>query len=184
MNEHRGFIIKCSCGRVIMQCRCICKDKREEVRPHPACGMTPLHSNVTSFGPSLETLHIQEGETELRERLAAIEHQQWVDWQRYFHSKCQRNPDGSLTVPAGYVTALDRLIDTSYQQLPEDQKQNDRKEVGRYWPLIEQHTAALRAWCKDEQQKRHAVEEKLVDVRAELARQTRHALKQVEVQAR
>jgi hypothetical protein len=72
----------------------------------------------------------------LYEKLAEIEHQRWSDWQLYFHSKCQRNEDGSLTVPAGYVAALERLANTPYAELEEAQQDNDRREVDRYWPLI------------------------------------------------
>lgn len=75
-------------------------------------------------------------EPELKEKLAEIEHTRWSDWQRYFHSKCQRNADGSLTVPAGYVAALERLIETPYADLTEEQKDNDRNEVDRYWELV------------------------------------------------
>lgn len=72
----------------------------------------------------------------LLEQLAAIEHDQWADWQRYFHGQCISNPDGSLTVPASYVAALNRLIGTPYAELPEEQKQYDRDEVMRYLPLV------------------------------------------------
>jgi hypothetical protein len=65
----------------------------------------------------------------LLEHLAAIEHERWAGWQRHFHAKCQRNEDGSLTVPAGYVAALERLIETPYADLGEEQKENDRVEV-------------------------------------------------------
>lgn len=73
----------------------------------------------------------------LIEELAAIEHERWADWQGYFHSKCSRNDDGDLVIPAGYVAALERLLATPYAELTEDQKENDRREVRRYWHLIE-----------------------------------------------
>jgi hypothetical protein len=34
------FLIKCSCGNVIAQCRCP-GSKREEIRQHPSCGIEP-----------------------------------------------------------------------------------------------------------------------------------------------
>lgn len=73
----------------------------------------------------------------LRERLAAIEHERWSDWQSYLHSKCTTLEDGSLVIPAGYVAALEAQIDTDYADLSEAQKDNDRQEVDRYWHLIE-----------------------------------------------
>lgn len=42
------FIIKCSCGQVITQCRCIDPNKKVEIRPHPACGSTkPIVAEYT-----------------------------------------------------------------------------------------------------------------------------------------
>jgi hypothetical protein len=76
--------------------------------------------------------------SELIEQLAAIEHQRWADWQGYFFSKLQRTEAGDLIVPAGYVAALQKLIDTPYAELSEEQKENDRREVRRYLHLINQ----------------------------------------------
>lgn len=73
---------------------------------------------------------------ELREQLAQLEHQRWASWQRHLHSKCRRNPDGSLTIPAGYVAALERQIATPYDALSEAEKDGDRREVDRYLPLL------------------------------------------------
>lgn len=72
----------------------------------------------------------------LREKLAEKEHERWADWQRYFHSKCTRNADGSLTVPAGYVAALERQITTPFTALSAEEQRADRDEVDRYWPLV------------------------------------------------
>lgn len=76
---------------------------------------------------------------ELRERLAEVEHQRWADWQRYLHSKCTRNPDGSLTIPADSVTHWERQIVTPYAELTEREKDSDREQVDRYWPLLVEH---------------------------------------------
>ncbi len=64
-----------------------------------------------------------------KETLADIEHQRWSGWQEYLHSKCIKNPDGSLTIPAGYVFHLERLIKTLYKDLTEKEKDSDRAEV-------------------------------------------------------
>lgn len=76
---------------------------------------------------------------DLIEKLAAIEHARWADWQAYLHGKCERTPDGGLTTPAGYVAALERQIATPYADLSDAEKASDREQVARYWPLIEQH---------------------------------------------
>ena len=72
----------------------------------------------------------------LFEKLASIEHERWAGWQAYLHSKCIKNDDGSLTIPAGYVFHLERLIKTSYENLTEKEKESDRKEVKKYWSFI------------------------------------------------
>lgn len=73
---------------------------------------------------------------ELYEQLAAIEHERWADWQRYMHSKCTRNADGSLIIPAGLVEHWERQIATSYAELSEQEKNSDREQVNRYWGLL------------------------------------------------
>jgi len=65
----------------------------------------------------------------LIEILADIEHIRWSGWQNYLHGKCIKNDDGSLTIPTGYVTHLERLINTSYSKLTEIEKESDRKEA-------------------------------------------------------
>lgn len=80
---------------------------------------------------------------ELIERLAAIEHDRWGDWQKYLHSKCVPGTepytderDGSICIEAGYLQALERQIATPYADLSESEKQSDREQVMRYWPVL------------------------------------------------
>lgn len=76
-----------------------------------------------------------EGKGDYREQLAALCHTQWADWTDYLLGKGRRNEDGSVTLSAGYVTALNRLIHLSYADLPEVQKANDRQEADRILAL-------------------------------------------------
>ena len=82
---------------------------------------------------------------ELIERLAAIEHQRWADWQKYMHSKCKSNGVGELLIPAELVRQWERQIATPYADLSEAEKGSDRDQVRRYWPLIEKMTAVVEA---------------------------------------
>lgn len=72
----------------------------------------------------------------LRERLAAIEHERWADWQRWVHEQCKPLLGGGLVIPAHLVYRWVRQIDTPYDQLSEAEKRSDREQVNRYWPLI------------------------------------------------
>jgi hypothetical protein len=67
----------------------------------------------------------------MREKLSDIEHTRWSGWQAYLHSKCIKNADGSLTIPAGYVFHLERLINTPYNKLTEKEKDSDRVEANK-----------------------------------------------------
>ena len=83
-----------------------------------------------------------EQDKELREVLAAIEHQRWADWQRHVHSVCYENkgvggePAGELTIPSEFARRWERQIETPYHELSEKEKNSDREQVDRYWQLI------------------------------------------------
>jgi len=77
----------------------------------------------------------------LVERLAAIEHERWAHWQRYMHDKGRPQADGSLVLPAEFVSQWETQIATGYAELSEAEKESDREQVRRYLPTI---AAALR----------------------------------------
>ena len=72
----------------------------------------------------------------LVEQLAALEHERWSHWQRYLHSRGQRQPDGSLLLSAELVERWERQIATPYQDLSATEKDSDREQVRRYLALI------------------------------------------------
>jgi len=63
---------------------------------------------------------------DLIEKLAAIEHQRWSDW--HIHMVSNNNPEN--------MARWNRQAITAYKHLSEREKESDRKEVMRYWPLI------------------------------------------------
>jgi hypothetical protein len=65
------------------------------------------------------------------EALADLEHDRWARWQRYLHSQCERNEDGSLTIPAESVKHWERQITSKYTDLTDREKNSDRKEACR-----------------------------------------------------
>lgn len=73
---------------------------------------------------------------ELIEKLAAIEHERWAHWQSYLHSKCLKNDNGSLTIPAELVERWNKQIETGYEELTEDEKESDREQVQKYFYLL------------------------------------------------
>lgn len=70
------------------------------------------------------------------EALADAEHEGWAHWQRYLHSVCIPNPDGSLTIPADKVERWTRQIETPYADLTEREKESDREQVRKIFPIL------------------------------------------------
>lgn len=79
-----------------------------------------------------DVLHAQD----LIERLAAVEHERWASWQRYVHDHCERQPDGSLVIPAELASRWEMQIETMYAELSELEKDSDREQVHRYLPVL------------------------------------------------
>jgi len=82
----------------------------------------------------------------LYEELANVEHQCWVDWQKYLHSKCVKVVDvddktgkeklKSVEIPVELFKRWERQIKTPYSELSEREKERNREQVDRYAPLI------------------------------------------------
>ena len=75
---------------------------------------------------------------DIREWLAAIEHERWSHWQEYMHSLCERTDDGRLIIPADKVAHWEKLIATQYSELSEHSKESDREQVDRYLPKLKE----------------------------------------------
>ena len=67
----------------------------------------------------------------LREGLANYAHMAWAGWMVYLFEKSKHNKDGSITIPAGYVKNLQRLMDMPYQDMLETNKESDRVEADK-----------------------------------------------------
>lgn len=92
---------------------------------------------------------------EILEELADNEHSRWANWQKYVHSKCIKNKDGSLTIPKEYVDHWNYEINTEYKDLPENIKESDRKEARKiletlnYKNLIQENKKLKKQMGKD-----------------------------------
>ena len=78
-------------------------------------------------------------EEELIEALADKEHASWARWMDYLFSKCKRERDGSMTIPADYVRHWEREVSTPYAALSEAAKQSDRNEVAHILPIVRRY---------------------------------------------
>ena len=75
---------------------------------------------------------------EIREMLAAQEHERWSRWMKYLFSKCY-GLDKAMVIPAESVEHWQRQIDTPYAKMSEEEKDSDRKEADNTLRLIEAH---------------------------------------------
>lgn len=64
---------------------------------------------------------------EWRENIAATQHWIWAHWMKYLFACSQQNDDGTVTIPADKVERWKRQIQTSYDDLTEEEKQSDRQ---------------------------------------------------------
>lgn len=80
----------------------------------------------------------KEPDNELREKLAAIEHERWSDWQKWCNEVIRKTiKDGNELELV--LARWDRQIDTPYDNLTPGEQMSDMHQVDRYWPLIDAH---------------------------------------------
>lgn len=89
----------------------------------PVCGR--------NLGSNWLVRHLKEVHPEppIIEDLAEFAHSQWSRWMRYLFSKCELNADGTMTMPKHQVDRWVRQVRTPYAELPENEKESDRKEA-------------------------------------------------------
>ena len=73
---------------------------------------------------------------ELMEKLAHHEHARWSDWQKYVHKLCVEDDGQNLVIVRTMKEHWERQIKTDYKDLSDTEKDSDREQVMRYWPLI------------------------------------------------
>lgn len=87
--------------------------------------MTEMKSTEEYNKKLEEVLHSDES----LDKLGAVEHIRWAHWQEYLFSKCNKNDDGTLTIPSDLVVRWKRLVDLHYKELTRDEQQSDIGEA-------------------------------------------------------
>ena len=72
----------------------------------------------------------------LREKLAAAQHEIWINWMEYLFSVSISDPDGTCTIPADKVARWVRQMNTPYSELTEDEKDSDREQADKILSVI------------------------------------------------
>ncbi len=70
------------------------------------------------------------------EKLARVQHEIWIHWMKYLFSVSTMNPDGSYTIPKEKVDRWNRLINTPYKNLTEDEKESDREQAQKIIDIV------------------------------------------------
>jgi hypothetical protein len=76
--------------------------------------------------------------TILREDLAAYAHDTWSGWMKHMFKKTHLNDDGTETIPAELVVRWRRQMNTDYVDLPDGEKESDRKEADKILAIVEE----------------------------------------------
>lgn len=63
------------------------------------------------------------------ELVADIQHEIWSHWMRYQFSQCTKDGSGQMIIPAALVERWQRQMETSYEQLSEQEKDSDREQA-------------------------------------------------------
>lgn len=75
-------------------------------------------------------------EDRLREQLADYAHETWAGWMRYLFRFGVQRANGSFTISADKVERWRRQMELEYSELPEGEKESDRKEADRIIAII------------------------------------------------
>ncbi len=88
-------------------------------------------SNTDSNDKPLELI-----EYALQEQVADYAHEAWAGWMRYLFGKSTHQDDGTVVIPASLVDRWTRQMQTPYAELPESEKESDRKEARKIIEII------------------------------------------------
>lgn len=73
---------------------------------------------------------------EFREKVAAHCHKQWSGWMEYLFANSFYDQDGTVIIPKWAADRWERQKDAEYKDLPEAEKDNDRKEADEFIHLF------------------------------------------------
>jgi hypothetical protein len=76
-----------------------------------------------------------DGGGDTKEQLSAYAHEAWAGWMAYLFSKCEV-VDGGMLIPQSLVERWKRQVETPYAELPEGEKDSDRKEAAVMLEII------------------------------------------------
>jgi hypothetical protein len=114
--------------------------------------MLTISRLATSLFESVDTARALQAELDrlkpatsgdLREMLAAYAHDAWSGWMIYLFQQSVSDPsNGTVIIPKSSVERWVRQCHTAYADLPENEKDSDRKEADRMLAIIQEAVRA------------------------------------------
>ena len=80
-------------------------------------------------------------DTDTREKLAELAHEQWAGWIRYMFSKCHESRKGELVIPQWAAERWTRQAQTKYKDLPNNEQASDRVEADKVLEVLKERDA-------------------------------------------
>lgn len=72
----------------------------------------------------------------MREALSDASHSIWSHWMKWMFSVGTFNKDGTWTMPADKAERWQRQMNTSYAELPDNEKNGDREQADKILKVI------------------------------------------------
>jgi hypothetical protein len=73
---------------------------------------------------------------DLREQLAALQHEIWAHWMNYLFSVSQEEQDGAYRIPVEQAQRWIKQVNTSYVELSDLEKESDREQADKVLDLL------------------------------------------------
>lgn len=107
-------------------------------------------------------------DNDMRERLAAVQHDIWAHWMRYQFSVCLPNGLGGALIPSDKAERWQRQMDTPYADLTDKEQQSDRHQADKVLGVVQPELDQLRAALAAANARAKAAEADLASLRAQL----------------
>jgi len=77
-----------------------------------------------------------DNDDEIREALAAIQHEIWAHWMRYLFSKTLPTMDDDEMIASEHAERWRRQMETPYDELSEQEKESDRDQADKIMAFL------------------------------------------------
>lgn len=94
-------------------------------------------------------------DNDLREQLAANQHDIWAHWMRYLFSRTLSGNAEGVIIPNDLVIRWQRQVDTPYARLAESERESDRRQADKVLAVVGPHLADSQRIARDDRDRTH-----------------------------